>query len=94
MFKKLLIVSLMAGSCLLLSACSSSYVKGPDGVFRDSNAEIQTAYSVKPLKTPPGVKPIPNDPYYVVPGATSIENIKQVSLLPPNSLAEKQAKKQ
>ncbi|MAZ39630.1 MAG: hypothetical protein CMF49_05865 [Legionellales bacterium] len=89
MFKKIVALTSI---CLFLAACSSSYVKGPDGVLRDSNADIQKAYSVKPLKTPPGMKPIPNDPYYVVPGATSIEDVTPVSLLPPDSLAAKQAK--
>lgn len=76
----------------VVSACSSSYVRGPNGILRDPNADFQKAYSVAPLKTPPGIKPIPNDPYYVVPDATSIENVKPVSILPPGSLAAEQAK--
>jgi uncharacterized lipoprotein len=79
----------MIGICLGVVACSS--IKGPDGVFRDSNADIEKAYSVQPLKIPAGIKPIPSDPYYVVPNAQGVENAKTVSLLPPGSLAaEKQ----
>lgn len=68
-------------SCFFLIACSQ--VKGPDGFLRDSNADFAQTYSVPPLKTPPGLKPIPNDPYYEIKGATSIEKVAPVSLKPP-----------
>jgi len=89
---KKIIYSLAICSILFIAACSSIESEGvAKGILRDDNADIVKAYSVAPLKTPPGMKSIPYDPYYVVPGAASVRNVKPVSLLPPGSLAAKQA---
>ena len=93
MLKKI-IFSFFICSILLVAGCSSIQSEGvKQGILRDDNTDIAKAYSVAPLKTPPGMKPIPYDPYYVVANAKSVENVKPVSLLPPGSLAAEQAKK-
>lgn len=75
----------------LTTACST--LKGPEGILRDTNAELQSAYSLPPLKTPPGIVAIPSDPYYVVPATeTGTQKVTSVSLLPPGSLAAEKNK--
>ena len=93
MFRKI-IFGLFICSFLLLVGCSSIQSEGEkEGVLRNVNADVTQAYSVPPLKTPPGMKPIPYDPYFVVPDTTTLKNVKPVSLLPPGSLAAEQANK-
>ncbi len=81
---------LLSGALLIgLSACSSvthsSYAQKA-GLFPDRNALYLQEKSVSSLQIPPGVAPIPNDPYYVIP-YTPNQGGTSVSLLPPGSLA-------
>jgi len=91
MLKQLIIFGLLTSLGFLIAGCTNYQLRGPYGVLRDPDTEFQCAHSVAPLKTPPGVKAIPNDPYYIVPGAKKLETASPVSTLPPGSLAAKQA---
>lgn len=81
--KKYLLGLCMLSGLVCLAGCSNSLIKGPYGLLRDSNADIEKAYSVPPLRVPPGMKPVKSDPYYVVPGALDMGYVQPVSLLPP-----------
>lgn len=74
----------MLCAVVCLAGCSNSLIKGPYGLLRDSNADIDKAYSVPPLRVPPGMQPLKSDPYYAVPGALDMGNVQPVSLMPPD----------
>lgn len=65
---------------------------GEKGYLHDRTAEYVVGQSMPPLKMPPGIKPIPEDPYYDIPKINR-ENAPNVVLYPPGSLLMKQAQK-
>lgn len=81
---------MITGAVLLCAACS--VFDSEHGYIRDRSADYKPGESIPPLKTPPGVQPIPSDPYYVVPPLKT-DNQSIAPIYPPGSNLMKAAQK-
>jgi uncharacterized lipoprotein len=82
---------LLGAVAVVVAGCSSvtqSSVAHKAGLFPDRDNQYLQAKSLPPLKTPPGVPAIPNDPYYIIPPGSQAQSTP-VSMLPPGSLPTK-----
>lgn len=85
-----IILFLGLGAVLSLAACVSSEHKK---YYPESRVgKYQPGSSMPLLKTPPGLAPVPPDPYYDIPAAEPNSTI--VTILPPGSVLLKQAQQQ
>lgn len=79
---------ILCAIALPLIGCNS--VLGEYGYLRDRVDEYKPSYSIAPLKMPPGVKEVPQDPYYTIPDVERNDG-PTVVLYPPGSKLMQQA---
>lgn len=82
---------LLGAGVVVIAGCSSvtqSSMVHKAGLFPDRENQYLQAKTLPPLKTPAGVTPIPNDPYYIIPAGSQAPSTP-VSMLPPGALPTK-----